>query len=230
MKNQLVLSCVIPFFNESERLSQVIKVISRVKNIEQIICVDDGSKIDISSAIKKQFIKVKVIRLVQNRGKAEAIHEGLKAANGKYILLLDADLKNLKAYEVENAINIFIQNPDIDMIILRRINASFQIKLNRGDTLFSGERILKKSDLRKIIKEIRPDRFEIEIAINQFMMNNHKKVFWMSSSALNTYKIAKMGFFKGIVEDVPLILHLIRYIGIRNYLRQMFTFCKQRAI
>jgi len=223
-------TCIIPFFNENERLLSVLQVISQVRGVRQIVCVDDGSEKDISLQIKRQFPKVQVIRSEINKGKADAISQGLKIAKEEYVLLLDADLRFLKLKEIETAVRKVMENSIIDMLILRRVNAPTQVKLNRGDTMFSGERILKRSDLEKVIQERKPDRFEIEIAINQYMIDNHKTVYWMPSSALNTYKILKRGFLSGIAEDIPLILHFAKYIGISNYLRQIFSFCRKEAI
>ena len=73
------------------------------------------------------------------------------------------------------------------MLILRRINANFYVRLNRSDTPFTGERILRKSDLEKVLgEEVRG--WQLEAAINNYMLEHNKKVYWMPQSATNTQK------------------------------------------
>ena len=46
----------------------------------------------------------------------------------------------------------------------------------RADTIFSGERIVKKKDFLEVISTLKPSGYQIEIALNKFMMENRKKV------------------------------------------------------
>src|SRR5205085_842389 len=109
----------------------------------QIICVDDASSNDISDEIRIRYPDIKLLRLKKNVGKSTAISEGLKVAGGEFILLLDADLQNLKYEEIDTAIDKLKNNQDVDMLVFRRILANFFIRLTRGDVLVTEERILK---------------------------------------------------------------------------------------
>ena len=80
---------------------------------------------------------MKFIRLNKNVGKSGAILEGLKQAKGNFILLLDADLRNLNHIEINNAIKAIGETSDVDMLILRRIKAPLLVKITRGDVLSS---------------------------------------------------------------------------------------------
>ena len=85
-----------------------------------------------------------------NFGKTFAIHHALNYAPDGNIFLCDSDLKNLDNEEISNAI-IKFDLLDLDMLILRRIKISFLPKIIRSDTLLSGERILRKIDLKNIV-------------------------------------------------------------------------------
>jgi len=114
------------------------------------------------------------------------------------------------------------------MIILRRIDAPIIIKLNRGDTLLSGERILKKVDLKIILDNQQPKGYQLELAINQYMMTQNKNVYWLPSSALNTYPIHKRGLIKGIYKIISMQIDILTYIGFNNFIKQELFFCRRR--
>ena len=93
--DDILLSVLVPCFNEIKTISKVIKKIkeSPVKNKEIIIIDDfsnDGSR-EFLSNLKDDLIKVKFHNI--NQGKGAAINTGIKYARGKIILIQDADLE-----------------------------------------------------------------------------------------------------------------------------------------
>lgn len=89
------ITCVIPAYNEAERLPQYLARIRsyfqhrRIRN--EIIVVDDGSRDNTALTIKKHFADVRIIQLYENFGKGAAVREGVLAARGEYVLIADAD-------------------------------------------------------------------------------------------------------------------------------------------
>jgi hypothetical protein len=116
------------------------------------------------------------------------------------------------------------------MVVLRRIKISFLPKIIRADTLLSGERILRKTDLINIIQS-GVKGYELEVATNQYFIENNleKKCFWSPSSAVNNYKYKKFKFFKGIFKDLKMYINIIKYVGFRNYVNQVLRFCKKNV-
>ena len=93
--NDILLSILVPCFNEIKTISEVIKKIkeSPVKNKEIIIVDDfsnDGSR-EFLSNLKDDLITVKFHEI--NQGKGAAINTGIKYARGKIIIIQDADLE-----------------------------------------------------------------------------------------------------------------------------------------
>jgi hypothetical protein len=166
-------------------------------------------------------------RLENNFGKTFAIHHALNYDPDGNIFLCDSDMKNLYNEEISNAI-IKFDLLGLDMLILRRIKISFLPKIIRADTLLSGERILRKTDLKNIIQS-GVNGYELEVAINQYFINNNLEngCFWSPSSAVNNYKYKKVKFFKGIFKDLKMYFNLIKYIGFGNYKNQVLNFCKE---
>lgn len=95
------LSIVISLYNEEESLHELVEWIEGVMKKEgyvyEIIMVDDGSK-DGSWKIVKELSEknpcIRGIRFRRNYGKSAALFHGFKAAEGRVIVTMDADLQD----------------------------------------------------------------------------------------------------------------------------------------
>ncbi len=92
----MLLSIIIPSYNEEKTIKEVIKKVNSVSLPKtwrkEIIVVDDDSK-DKTKEILKELKGIKVIFKEKNEGKGSALKEGFKIANGDYLLIQDADLE-----------------------------------------------------------------------------------------------------------------------------------------
>lgn len=223
------VSCIIPFYNEGERVLKVLEAVACIEGIGEVICIDDGSTdktMDIIKAKCSGINGIKLIRLPSNCGKSAAVRHALKYTRYDTLLLMDADLQNIESSEVQKAVKA-MSDQSIDMIILRRINAAWFVKMNRGDLLFSGERLLRKKDLAEILgKEV--NGYELEVAINTYMQDKNRKVLWMPWSAVNTYKSRKRGFFEGLAKDLKMYAGMLGYAGAMGLLKQIVSFGSQQ--
>jgi glycosyltransferase involved in cell wall biosynthesis len=220
-------TCIIPFYNEEDRVLQVLEVITQIKGITQIICIDDGSTDDTSDHIRVCWPQVTLVRLPYNQGKAAAIREGVRLAKNEIILLMDADLQCINKTEVENAIQAIARH-NLDMLILRRINAPWFVKFDRGDTLLSGERLVKKKDLVHILNQ-EVNHYQVELAINLYMQKHKRNVRWMPWSAINTYKAKKIGLVKGYQKEFKMFTDIVMYAGLKNIIKQITLFATKEV-
>lgn len=220
------ISCIIPFWNEGSNLMSVLNEITKAKNISEIICVDDGSDDCNHVRVKKKFPLIKLVRLERNSGKSDAVREGLKYAENELILLLDADLQNLDHREIDLAAIAFFKAENLDMLILRRVNAVFYVRLYRADILFTGERILSKYDLMTIL-DGDVNGWQLESAINTWMYHNDKNVSWISHSAINQHKYSKRGIFNGVKMNLKTYSDMITAAGFNNVMKQIFFFARK---
>lgn len=95
------LSIVISLFNEEESLPELIswieKVATREKYEYEIIMVDDGSTDSSWKVITELAGKNPAIRGIsfrRNYGKSAALYHGFKAAEGRVVITMDADLQD----------------------------------------------------------------------------------------------------------------------------------------
>lgn len=226
-------TCIIPFYNEDfSNVEKTVREVRKVKEIDLIVVVDDGSDGVVTYEILKTIYAnrsdVLVKRLRFNYGKTYAICHALNYVPSGNVFLCDSDLKFLDNEEISNAI-LKYELLDLDMVILRRLNIGFFPKMIRADVLLSGERILSRKDLNKVL-EANVKGYELEVAINQYFIDdNSVKCFWSPSSAVNNYKYRKFKFLKGIAKDLKMYYGLVKYIGFSNFIKQIKFFCKQDA-
>lgn len=222
------VTCIIPFYNERKYIRHVLRVISKAEGISRVICVDDGSTDDTARIITTEFPQVQLIRLDKNYGKSYAVKRGLEEVQDEYVLLVDADLKDLDHREITDAISAITTCPEIDMVIMRRLKAPWFIRMYRIDTLLSGERLLRKDDLQQILHS-GVNGYQIETAINLYMYRNKKKVFWSPSSALNTFKLQKHSSLKALAKEMSMYASLVHHAGFINLFGMVARFGKQRV-
>lgn len=97
--DKIILSIVIPVYNEDKTIYEILSRISKVNfGIDyEIIVVDDGS-IDktqeiIEKKILKKFKMVRYIKMEKNMGKGCAVKRGISSSRGIFIIIQDADLE-----------------------------------------------------------------------------------------------------------------------------------------
>lgn len=95
------LSIVISLYNEEESLPELVSwieaVMSREEYSYEILMVDDGSR-DASWKIVRELAadneSIRGISFRRNYGKSAALYHGFKAAEGKVVITMDADLQD----------------------------------------------------------------------------------------------------------------------------------------
>jgi len=93
-----MVSILIPCYNEEDTIYDTVKSLyTELKYVHyEIICIDDGSTDktwEVLTALKKngEIGGLRIIRVVNNAGKAHALMQGAIAAKGEFLLGLDAD-------------------------------------------------------------------------------------------------------------------------------------------
>ncbi len=94
-----MLSVIVPAFNEAARLPATLhrlhQYLDETEADYEVIAVDDGSvdgTADLALQIAAGWPRLRVLRLLENRGKGWAVRAGMLAARGELRLFTDADL------------------------------------------------------------------------------------------------------------------------------------------
>ena len=122
----MLLSVIIPIYNEEKNLKENIefhiKQLSYLKKNVELILVNDASTdrtdkiIDELLLDKRILIRKKVLSV--NSGAGQAIFEGIKISNAKYVFHNSCDL----AYKYQNFDEIIKKLDDFDLIIVSRFD------------------------------------------------------------------------------------------------------------
>lgn len=92
--SSMVLSVVIPVYNERTTILEILKRVNEVDYRTDIVIVDDGSKDGTVEILKGLDMEnVRVFFHPENRGKGAAVQTGLKEVRGDVVIIQDADLE-----------------------------------------------------------------------------------------------------------------------------------------
>ncbi len=93
----MILSIIIPVFNEERTIRQLIEKVSNVKLTQglkkEIIVINDGSTDRTLKHLKQLGTKIKVINHAKNLGKGAAVRTGISYSTGDILVIQDADLE-----------------------------------------------------------------------------------------------------------------------------------------
>lgn len=215
------IACVIPAYNESERIGAVLKPVVESKLFDRVVVVDDGSDDYIQLIhVLEQFPNVEHCWLPVNKGKSFAVASAVKYLNGNvvdWVCLLDADLEGL-TYDYLMSLVAPALSGFADATLSRRpsYGGLFYPKLD----IFTGERVLPLSLLEECQLESRTS-FEMEAVINGTLICSHariKVVDW--PNVTNPTKMAKYGVWNGVKKDWRMFRDMSKVGGVTMLMKQ----------
>lgn len=125
------LSIIIVSWNAKKHLLECLQsVISDSKQLQtEIIVVDNASTDGSPDGVKKQFPGVKLICNDKNMGFARANNIGIKASTGRYICLINSDVKVLNGC-FDRLYGFMEQTPSVGMAGPRTLNSDLTLQSN----------------------------------------------------------------------------------------------------
>jgi glycosyltransferase involved in cell wall biosynthesis len=100
-KNKIILSIVVPMYNESENViafyNKIVSVLEPINMSFEVVCVNDGSKdntLELLLKIRENDPRLIIIDFSRNFGKEIALSAGIDFARGDAIIPIDADLQD----------------------------------------------------------------------------------------------------------------------------------------
>ncbi len=136
MSGRPYLSIVIPAYNEEDRLGVSLPLIEtylRERGIDaEILVVDDGST-DGTAAMASAFLRGKpgrVLRQPENRGKGAALRRGVLEAEGRWVLMTDADLSS--PIEEHARLSEIARDEDLDVVFGSRGLPDSQVEIRQN--------------------------------------------------------------------------------------------------
>ena len=206
------VTAIIPAYNEESRIEKVIVPVLETDIVSNIIVVDDGSQ-DLTSDIVSNY-NVELVKMPQNKGKAEAIKEGIKHCKDRsdIIILLDADLVGLTSDHIKALVlPIFEKNADMTIGILKSGRHITDLAQSIAPNL-SGQRAIKPDIANKII-DIDVEGYGIEAALFQLAKKydlNVENV--ILENVTHVIKEEKVGLIRGISWRLQMYKDIVKYL------------------
>jgi len=107
LSNNRKVSVIIPAYNESETVGDVVKVVKTLNYVDEVIVVDDGSEDDSANIAKDAGATV--IKHSENKGKGAALRTGFKKSTGDIVAFIDADISNLTSKQADQIIKPILE-------------------------------------------------------------------------------------------------------------------------
>ncbi|MGE5632483.1 MAG: glycosyltransferase family 2 protein [Caulobacteraceae bacterium] len=170
------VTAIVPAYNEQDRILLTLAALKKIKDISEIIVVDDSSK-DSTYEILKKENGIILLHNNSNKGKGSAVRLGLSHASNAYTALVDADIGD-SASEIEklvraaksdnNSIVIGMLPPSkikggfgfLKLISTKGFYALTSVELK---SVLSGQRVLPTAFLREL--DDIPDGYSLEFKV-----------------------------------------------------------------
>lgn len=202
------IAVVIPAYNEEKRIQPVIGAAKKVKSVDEIVVVDDGSS-DRTSEVAK-LNKVKVIHRKVNGGKGAALKTGIENTDADIFVFIDADLVGLTPKHINDLIEPLLLDRKLMMTVGKfeggRISTDLAQKIVPS---ISGQRALRK-ELLDGIPDFSKTGFGVERIITKHSRKKGAKVKEvMMSEATQVMKEEKIGWIKGFLARLKMYLEIL---------------------
>ncbi len=163
-----LIAAILPAYKEARNIVPVLQVLHETDILDEIILVDDGSPdntADLMCQAASQDSRMRVLRHETNQGKGQAIFTGWAVTNATYLLLLDADLKDLTPGHLR-ALLVPVIDHRADMTLGLFWGGHVNTDLSHWLTPFlTGQRGLR-SDLLKYVSRDAAAGYGFEVALS----------------------------------------------------------------
>lgn len=175
------LSVVFPVYNEEENVPILLDEIARALEGKgwtyEIVAVDDGSSdrsLEVLRQSRAKYPTLRVLAMEKNSGQTAALDAGWRAARGRFVVSLDADLQNDPA-DIP-AMMRRLDDARSDMVIGVRVNrqdtVARKIQSKIGNTVrnwITGDRITDTGCSLKLVRREAIDGVQLFTGMHRFL-------------------------------------------------------------
>lgn len=211
------LSVIIPVYNEEQSLpmlhTELAANLKKLKRTFEILYINDGST-DRSADILKKLTNpsARIITFRANFGKSEALAEGFRNTNGRFIITMDADLQDDPS-QIERLLEMLTRGYDLvsgwrvkrEDTTVKKISSFL---FNKGTALLSGVHLHDANCGLKVFTKDVADQISLYGELHRFIpILAAKKKFRVAEVPINHRKrkfgVSKYGWergWKGIID------------------------------
>jgi len=225
------LSVVFPVYNEEENipilLDEIAKALAGKPWSYEVIAVDDGSSDRSLAVLREQRAKhpqLRILAFEKNSGQTAALDAAWRAARGKYVVSLDADLQNDPA-DIPKMMET-LEKSGVDMIIGVRVNRhdtwsrKMQSRIGNGvRNWLTNDQITDTGCSLKLVRREAIDRVKLYTGMHRFLptlvrMQGYKVAEMPVNHRARQFGVSKYGAmnraFRGLADCLA-----VRWMGKR---------------
>ncbi len=221
------ITCVIPVYNEQDRLPAVLAVLAGHPMLDEVLVVDDGSDDD-SARVAEETAGVTLLRQPENGGKTKALAAGISAARNPLIMLVDGDLVGLTAADITR-LAVPVRSGRADISISLRGNAP-RLWHWIGLDYISGERVFPRSLLPPLAALHGLPAFGFEVYLNARLVAQKARIAVVPwPDVKSPLKSDKRGALAGIRADIAMLRDMFRTVAPWRLVRQILAMRRLRV-
>ncbi|HEX9407122.1 MAG TPA: glycosyltransferase family 2 protein [Thermoanaerobaculia bacterium] len=213
------LSVVFPVYNEEQNIPVLLDEIGAALRGQpwsfEMVAVDDGSRdrsLEILRQSRSKYPNLRVLTFEKNSGQTAALDAAWRAARGKYVVSLDADLQNDPADIPPMVRNL--EESGADMVIGVRVNRQdtwarkVQSRIGNGvRNWITGDRITDTGCSLKLVKHEAIDRVSLYTGMHRFLptllrMRGYKVVEMPVNHRARKFGVSKYGAMNRAVRGL----------------------------
>lgn len=212
-------TCLIPAFNEAERLPGVLAAVVGHPRFDRVLVVDDGSS-DRTGDVAFEH-GAELLRAPTNGGKTRALRLGLTTIRTSHVVLIDADLLGLTPAVIDQLIAPVVVGKAYASVSLRG-NAPW-VWRRIGIDYISGERVLPMALIADRLEALdRLRRFGFEVFLNELLVASGRPIAIVPwPGVASPAKSAKRGLWRGLLADAGMLADIARTIGVTGFVGQI---------
>lgn len=206
MPNNKKVTLIIPAHNEEDNISRVLKVVTKVKEVDEILVIADACE-DNTAVVAGKFPGVKVLKRPTSSGKGSAMIFGVNNAQGDIIMFADADLETLNTTHVKQVLRPVINGEAVMSVGLRDRVFGLGALIPKIFPMYAigGERAMTKEFFNQLPKDENTLDFGIETVMNYYAKRHKLKVAKPVLNDLHqVIKEKKWGIWDGFISRIKL--------------------------
>jgi len=205
---------VIPAYNEGETIFEVVRAVLLSPLVNEVIVVSDGSTDNTVEVAR--LAGARVVEIMPNKGKGEALAQGVAVSGATHLFFCDADLLGLTEAHVSDLIRPVLSGA-CGMHIGLRDRGAFSNACTHILPYVSGERVLKR-ELFDLLSPELTHGYMVEVSLNRAAKIQQTTIRASLMPGVHIRKkMEKVGFWQGFWGYVRMWRQVFR-----AYIRSFF--------
>ena len=162
-------AAILPIFNEEKTVANVLSVLLKSEQLDEVIVVDDASTDNSLNIVKSfQSNKLKIIHLRKNLGKSGAVKVAVKKTTADILFFCDGDLHNFTSQHISQLLKPLKEGEYLMTVGIRDRGIIHNAFVKRFGPLITGERALPKKIFTEVIEHPLLEGYAMEFILNDY--------------------------------------------------------------